>query len=79
MSKTKNKLKGSGILIVVLASITFSIYASSTYAEQQHFSIMENKYEKNIVDYYEKDMNNIDQVYNDLVQINAINTNVKIY
>jgi len=36
MNKIKNKLRGSGILIVVLSAITFSIYTTSTYAEQQH-------------------------------------------
>jgi|GEM_PF-2548194 len=75
MNKIKNKLRGSGILIVVLSAITFSIYTTSTYAEQQHFNIMQKKYEKNIVEYYEKDNENIDAIYDELFQINKFNEN----
>lgn len=71
----KNKLRGSGILIVILSAIVFSIYTSSTYAEQQHFSIMEKKYENNIIGYYEKDNENIDKIYEDLVRVNKLNEN----
>lgn len=75
MSRKKDKLRGSGVLIVVLSAISFSIYASSTYAEQQHFSIMQKKYEKNIIEYYEKDNQRIDEVYDELLQINKLNDN----
>lgn len=71
----KNKLRGSGVLIVVLSAISFSIYASSTYAQQQHFSIMQKKYEKNIVNYYEKDNERIEEIYNELIQINKLSNN----
>ncbi len=71
----KNKLRGSGILIVILSAITFSIYTSSTYAEQQHFSIMAKKYEKSIVGYYEKDNENIDVIYDELLRFNKLNEN----
>lgn len=73
MSRKKDKLRGSGVLIVVLSAISFSIYASSTYAEQQHFSIMQKKYEKNIIEYYEKDNQRIDEIYDELLQINKLN------
>lgn len=73
MNSKKDKLKGSGVLIVVLSAISFSIYASSTYAEQQHFSIMQKKYEKNIIEYYEKDNQRIDEIYDELLQINKLN------
>jgi hypothetical protein len=75
MNKSKNKLRGSGVLVVILSAITFSIYTSSTYAEQQHFSIMEKKYEKNIISYYEKDYTRIDEVYDELFRINKMNEN----
>jgi len=75
MSKFNKKLRGSGILIVVLSAMTFSIYTTSTYAEQQHFNVMEKKYEKNIVEYYEKDNVNIDEIYEQLVDINKFNEN----
>jgi hypothetical protein len=75
MNKFKSKLRGSAVLIVILSAITFSIYTSSTYAEQQHFSIMEKKYEKNIIDYYEKDNANIDKIYDELLRINTLSNN----
>jgi len=75
MNKFNKKLRGSGILIVVLSAMTFSIYTTSTYAEQQHFNVMEKKYEKNIVEYYEKDNVNIDEIYEQLVDINKFNEN----
>jgi hypothetical protein len=75
MSNFKSKLRGSAVLIVILSAITFSIYTSSTYAEQQHFTIMEKKYEKNIIDYYEKDNTNIDKIYDELLRINTLSNN----
>lgn len=71
----KNKLRGSGILIVILSAIIFSIYTASTYAEQQHFSMMEKKYEKNIIEYYEKDNENIEEIYDNLLRVNKLNEN----
>lgn len=73
MNKSESKYRGSGILIVVLSAITFSIYAASTYAQQQHFDIMEKKYEANIINYYEKDNGNIDEIYDELFRINGVN------
>ncbi|MDD2376538.1 MAG: hypothetical protein PHD15_00715 [Clostridia bacterium] len=75
MSKFRNKSRGSAILIVILSAITFSIYTSSTYVEQQHFNIMEKKYEENIVEYYGSDNENIDEIYEQLFQINKFNQN----
>lgn len=75
MNKKVNNLRGSGVLIVVLSAISFSIYASSTYSEQQHFSIMQKKYEKNIIEHYEKDNQRIDEIYEELLQINKLSDN----
>ncbi len=47
-----SKLKGSGVLVVVLSAMVFSIYTMSTFSESEHFSILINKYEKNIKKYY---------------------------
>lgn len=63
----KNRLRGSGILVVILTSIAFSIYAISTFSEQEHFSILSSKYEKNITSIYEKDINNIDKYYENIL------------
>lgn len=59
----KNQLQGSGILVVVLSAMAFSIYAMSTFAEGEHFSILVDKYEKNNKEYYEKYVNEADDFY----------------
>lgn len=74
--KNKKKLKGSGVLIVIISSITFSIYAMSVYAEQEHFATMQNRYEKNIVSEYEKDNDNIEEFYEDTLKINNNEKNI---
>ena len=58
------KVKGSGILVVILASIAFSVYAMSSIAETEHLGILLNKYEENNKRYYEKYIDNIDEFYN---------------
>ena len=58
------KVRGSGILVVILASIAFSVYAMSSIAEPEHLGILLNKYEENNKRYYEKYINNIDEFYN---------------
>lgn len=67
----KNKLKGSGILVVVLSAMAFSIYTMSTFSESQHFSILVDKYEKNNKEYYERNLDNIDEFYEN-VKLNNI-------
>lgn len=62
----KNKYQkkiGSGTLVVILTALTFLIYVSSAYTEQEHLYILQNKYEKSIVEFYEKDYNNINEYY----------------
>lgn len=58
------KNKGSGILVVILSSIAFSIYSSTAFLDIEHFSILLDKYEKNNKEYYERYVNNIDEFYN---------------
>ena len=64
MVKRKDKLRGSGILVVILSSVAFSIYAMSALTEIEHFSILLDKYEENNKEYYERYVNNIDDFYN---------------
>lgn len=64
MSKKMAKIKGSGILVVVLASIAFSIYAMGSFAEVKHYSILLDRYEKNNKKNIEKYINNVDEFYN---------------
>lgn len=58
------KLMGSGILVVIFVAIAFSIYTMTTFSENEHFSIMLNKYEKNNKEYYERDLEDIEDYYN---------------
>lgn len=51
--KKEDKIKGSAILVVIFSSIAFFIYVMSVYSESEHFSIIQNKYEKNITKKYE--------------------------
>lgn len=60
----KRKLRGSGILVVILSSIAFSIYGMSAFAEIEHLGILLNKYEENNKEYYEKYVNDVDSFYN---------------
>jgi Na+-transporting methylmalonyl-CoA/oxaloacetate decarboxylase gamma subunit len=67
----KDKLKGSGILVVILSSIVFFIYSMSTFSEQEYFSILQNKYEKDIVKQYESNINDIDSYYDRIASMNV--------
>jgi len=67
MKKKIRNIRGSGVLIVVLSAMVFSIYTMSTFSESQHFSILIDKYEKNIKEYYEKNTNSIEEYYNQIL------------
>lgn len=67
-----SKIRGSGILIVILSAITFTIYASSAFVQREHFDIIQNKYENTIKTYYESDIENIDDLYDELCIINGV-------
>ena len=51
----RNRLKGSAILVTIFSSIAFFVYVMSVYSESEHFSIIQNKYEKNITNKYNVD------------------------
>ena len=70
--KKSNKLKGSAILVVLFSSIAFYIYVMSVNAEAEHFSIIQNKYEKNITEKYNVD---IDDYYNNTKEKNQMLNN----
>lgn len=67
MKKKIRNIRGSGVLVVVLSAMVFSIYTMSTFSESQHFSILIDKYEKNIKEYYEKNTNSIEEYYNQIL------------
>ncbi|MDO4283328.1 MAG: hypothetical protein Q4D02_06775 [Clostridia bacterium] len=70
MNHNLKKKIGSGILVVILSAIVFSIYVSSAYSESEHFYLLEMKYEKSIVELYEKDYNNINEYYERVLESN---------
>ena len=70
--KKSNKLKGSAILVVLFSSIAFYIYVMSVNSEAEHFSIIQNKYEKNITEKYNLD---IDDYYNNTKEKNQMLNN----
>ncbi len=65
------KLKGSGILVVVLSAVVFTIYANANFSYKEHFSILQKKYESDIISMYEKNVDDIDNIYDNLVITNA--------
>ena len=68
--KITKKVKGSAVLVVILSAIVFSIYVISNFAEQEHYSILQDKYEKNIKEKYEKNIENIDEFYENILENN---------
>ena len=70
--KKSNKLKGSAILVVLFSSIAFYIYVMSVNSEAEHFSIIKKKYEKNITEKYNVD---IDDYYNNTKEKNQMLNN----
>lgn len=68
--KKLNKIKGSAVLVVIFCAISFFIYTMSTYAQTQHFSIIQDKYEKMINEKYNTDE---EKFYVNLVNKNTQN------
>lgn len=60
MKKKIDKLKGSGTLIVIISAIVFLTYATSTFSDVRHMKYMQEKYEDNIREIYEKDLDILD-------------------
>ena len=56
MKKNLKKVMGSGTLIVIISAIVFLIYATSTFSDVRHMKYMQEKYENNIREIYEKDL-----------------------
>ncbi len=56
MKKRLDKLKGSGTLIIIISAIVFLTYATSTFSDVRHMKYMQEKYENNIREIYEKDL-----------------------
>ena len=56
MKNKEHKLRGSGTLIVIISAIVFLTYSISTFSDVRHMKYMQEKYEKNIREIYEKDL-----------------------
>jgi len=52
------KRKGSATVVIVLFSIIFMLYASSTYADVRHLRNKYDEYEQFIIERYETEYNN---------------------
>ena len=52
---------GSATVIVILFSIVFMLYASSTYADVRHMKNQYDEYERDIIEKYEIQYNSIVQ------------------
>lgn len=52
------KKLGSATVVVILFSIVFMLYSSSTYADVRHLRNQYNEYERYIIDKYETEYNN---------------------
>ena len=56
MKKNMRRLRGSGTLIVIISAIVFLTYSISTFSDVRHMKYMQEKYEKNIREIYERDL-----------------------
>ena len=56
MKNRFKNLRGSGTLIVIISAIVFLTYATSTFSDIRHMKYMQEKYENNIKEIYEKDL-----------------------
>jgi len=56
VKKIINKSKGSGTLIVIISAIVFLTYSVSTFSDVRHMKYMQEKYENNIREIYERDL-----------------------
>lgn len=68
----KNKMRGSGILVVVLSAIAFSIYSSTSFLDTEHFGVMVSSYIGNIKEKYSKNVSNVEENYDRVILNNKI-------
>ena len=71
--KVFKSFKGSAVLVVILSAIVFSIYVVSNFAEQEHYGILQDKYEKNIKEKYEKNTDDVEDFYEQVLENNKGN------
>ncbi len=71
MKVNKRKI-GSGIIVVIFCSLTLYVYTMSTFSEEEYYSVLQNKYEKDIVEQYEKNYNDIENYYNLILEKNRM-------
>ena len=56
MKKNIYESRGSGTLVVIISAIVFLTYSISTFSDVRHMKYMQENYEKNIREIYEKDL-----------------------
>jgi len=53
------KKKGSATLVVIIFSIIYMLYTASTYADVRHMKRTYEEYEKEIINMYEQEYENV--------------------
>ena len=64
------KIKGSSILVVIFSTIIIITYITSVNLEQVHFEYISKEYKQINKKEYEKDIQNIDEVYDKIIDFN---------
>lgn len=62
--------RGSGILMIVISLVVIVIYTTTVYTASIHYNYVSFKYKEHNKLNYEKEVEDIDEIYNKLVQIN---------
>lgn len=65
IKRFKNSIKktGSGTLVVVISSLIFVMYVTSTYADVRHLKSMQERYEQNIITINNLSVDNMQSEY----------------
>lgn len=61
------KKTGSGTLVVVISSVIFTMYVTSTYADVRHLKYMQEKYEKDIIQIYSINVDAVENSYERII------------
>lgn len=52
------KRRGSATVVIILFSVVFMLYATSTFSDVRHLKNKYDEYEQDIIERYEKEYNN---------------------
>ena len=63
MQVKKKNIKGSGIIVVIFASLAASVYMISAFADYEHLARMQNNYSNKLKSIYTKRVESVDNYY----------------